>query len=538
MAPTYFDSTAFIGKKLGSPRYGEYDKRDETDIWTAEELLAEMDHAHISAALVTHSYARWYDCAFGNRKLMAEIADHPRLLPCWILVPHFAREMPRPQKLLDDMEEAGVRAAKILPKNAIMPLRPELWGCLLGALEDERIPLFLERSEQSWEELFDLLTRHRDLPVVLQRAGWGEQRVILAALERFPNLHIDFSCLQANRFVEHAVDRFGPFRFVFGTDLPLKNPGAARAYVDYARITDTAREVIASGNLARLLGVDVPEITFKHPESELLAAAMEGRPLDDVNVIDAHAHVLHDDANGAGHGYIMFQGDAKGMHDLNQTMGIDRCCVSSWLGITVDQAVGSNITADVVRQFPEHFIGYATIEPVYTKDMGAEIRRVHEELGLLGLKPYWPSQGHAYDCEQFAPWFEYANERRLFALLHQSGGNYFEQVRNLATKYPEVSFFTAHTGSSVSFCRGCIDVARDCPNVYLEITYTAARLGTIELMVRELGAERVLFGTDAPMRDPRPQFGWLLYSHLTDDERRLILGGNMAKILERVKATR
>ncbi len=59
--------------------------------------------------------------------------------------------------------------------------------------------------------------------------------------------------------------------------------------------------------------------------------------------------------------------------------------------------------------------------------------------------------------------------------------------------------------------------------------------GVIEYMVNEVGAEKVVFGTDAPMRDPIPQFGWMCYSRCSDAELRLMLGENTERLLARVR---
>ena len=71
-------------------------------------------------------------------------------------------------------------------------------------------------------------------------------------------------------------------------------------------------------------------------------------------------------------------------------------------------------------------------------------------------------------------------------------------------------------------------------NVVLEITYTAATRGSIEYMVSEIGSERVLFGTDIPMRDPAPQLAWVAYAEISVEDKINILGKNMQRILSRV----
>ena len=106
---------------------------------------------------------------------------------------------------------------------------------------------------------------------------------------------------------------------------------------------------------------------------------------------------------------------------------------------------------------------------------------------------------------------------------------------NVTSSYPEVSILLAHSAGSFATARYHIDVARDFERVFFEITLTDVPLGVIELLVENVGAARVLFGTDCPMRDPRPQFGWLAYTHLSEADKLAILGGNMRRILDRCR---
>jgi len=57
--------------------------------------------------------------------------------------------------------------------------------------------------------------------------------------------------------------------------------------------------------------------------------------------------------------------------------------------------------------------------------------------------------------------------------------------------------------------------------------------GVIEYLVEQVGADRVLFGTDAPMRDPRPQATWLAFTRLRESDKKKIYGENFAKDLAR-----
>jgi predicted TIM-barrel fold metal-dependent hydrolase len=68
-------------------------------------------------------------------------------------------------------------------------------------------------------------------------------------------------------------------------------------------------------------------------------------------------------------------------------------------------------------------------------------------------------------------------------------------------------------------------------NLWAQLNYTLATNGVIEYLVEQVGADRVLFGTDAPMRDPRPQVGGLVFTRLSEADKRKIFGGNFAWML-------
>jgi predicted TIM-barrel fold metal-dependent hydrolase len=153
---------------------------------------------------------------------------------------------------------------------------------------------------------------------------------------------------------------------------------------------------------------------------------------------------------------------------------------------------------------------------------------------MPGLKPYHPRTNIPYDDKAWAPWFEFGNRHRCFTLLHPSP-NFVAEASNLAARYPDMTWILAHTGGSYPTARQGIEVALKHPNVYLEITLTTVTLGVIEFMVEHVGADRVLYGSDQPMRDPIPQYGWMAYSRCTPDEKKQMFGVNMRRVLRRVR---
>ena len=75
-------------------------------------------------------------------------------------------------------------------------------------------------------------------------------------------------------------------------------------------------------------------------------------------------------------------------------------------------------------------------------------------------------------------------------------------------------------------------MAKRCENFYLETCSTYRTPGVIEELVEKVGADRVLYGSDMPLMDPRPQIGKIITADIPDGAKRLILGENAGRILK------
>ena len=109
-------------------------------------------------------------------------------------------------------------------------------------------------------------------------------------------------------------------------------------------------------------------------------------------------------------------------------------------------------------------------------------------------------------------------------------------VGRLADRYPEMSWLIAHSGGSYAFAEEVAACIAGHPNVYAEITLTPVTNRVVEFLVAATDDEHVLFGSDAPMRDPRQQLGWVLWADLPPQSKAKILGGNFQRILDRAIA--
>jgi len=98
----------------------------------------------------------------------------------------------------------------------------------------------------------------------------------------------------------------------------------------------------------------------------------------------------------------------------------------------------------------------------------------------------------------------------------------------LAVKHPDVSFLCGHTGADWELG---VRAVRATPNVLIECGGFEPRPGWIEMGVRELGPERVVFGSDFPGRSFASQLAKVDSADLAPAVRRMILSENLKRIL-------
>jgi predicted TIM-barrel fold metal-dependent hydrolase len=528
---TYIDCYAMIGKR---------GPKDEQLFWKTETLIEEMDHCEIHGAVVVHGLSREYDPLYGNKSLMQELKKSDRLIGCWSAIPHHCGDFPKPKEFIKMMNDNNIKCVTLYPKSHLYGFNMLHCGELLKEFAQNDIPVFLAcggadvYAQATFAEVDEVCTALPDLKLVLLSTNWGQPRHMIPLMQKHQNTYIEFSSFQANRAIEWFTGQFGDDRFLFGTEFPEKSPGAAKSFIDYSEISMATRKKIAGQNLAKLLKIKEMPAQYKSREDDaILKLAKEGKPLTDILVIDSHAHMGHNEGNGVG--YIpQIQSSISGIINRNKLIGIDKICISSWLAIWADYDAGNEVVYDAMRQFPDQVIGYASFNPDYVTDWEMEIKKIHDTYKFKGLKPYKPRSLQPYNDKRYNKWYEYANRNHLFSLNHPVD-NFKNEIFEVSGRYQNMTFILAHSGWCYKAAREHIEIAKERPNAILEITMTAVTYGILEYIAKEIGTDRILFGTDQPMRDPIPQFGWVAYAHFTEEEKRKILGLNMKKVLDKCK---
>ena len=185
---------------------------------------------------------------------------------------------------------------------------------------------------------------------------------------------------------------------------------------------------------------------------------------------------------------------------------IDRMIVScggGQMGPTdKEMRAGNRRVAELVRNYPDRFHGYCSVNPHFPDESLEEMDYTVNQLGFIGIGEVCP---HVLDFEmdsnEVRAIIEKAIELDVPLNLHSSEPPHFQAIAELAREYPRARIIMAHFGG-FRFWRDGIAAIKDCDNVWADCSaWVLFTMGAFEHTVKQLGAERVLFGTDFPLCD-------------------------------------
>ena len=257
----------------------------------------------------------------------------------------------------------------------------------------------------------------------------------------------------------------------------------------------------------------------------LLDRARSGESLADLDITDMHGHL------GRWH-FAIPDLSPSGLVAAMDRIGVSRILVSHTACISGDVSRGNDVVAAALREHPGRIEGYVALFPANGDFSAAETARCLDA-GFIGVKLH-NSNGFPYTDPAYAPALALANERRLPVLLHTWGkAEEFRAVRTLTDRYADIVWLLAHSGCTSADEYGRI--ARECPNVYLDLAYSAAPRGLVGELVASAGAEKVVWGSDAIFLCMSQQIGRVLGADISDDAKLKILSGNARGVLDRVR---
>jgi uncharacterized protein len=219
-------------------------------------------------------------------------------------------------------------------------------------------------------------------------------------------------------------------------------------------------------------------------------------------------------------------------------MGIERLCVYMGMKFSNDPTpdVFQKENDEVLRaigRFPDRAFGFVYLNPRHVDASLAELERCVARGPMVGVKLWVAVRCHA---DELDPILRRAAELKAVIFQHtwfKTGGNLpGESTPNdfaqLVARHPTVPIICGHTGGDWELG---IRAIRHLKHVYADLAGSDPVAGMTEMAVRELGAERVIYGSDAGGRSFASQLGKVYGAQLTAAEKELILGENLRRLM-------
>jgi hypothetical protein len=220
-------------------------------------------------------------------------------------------------------------------------------------------------------------------------------------------------------------------------------------------------------------------------------------------------------------------------------LGIERLVLHGGMKIGLGNPPPEQLSQDnddcirAIRYRPDRTLGFVYLNPNYLDFSLRELERCVRDGPMVGVKFLVARRANSPDHD---PIVRRAGELKAAILQHTwinakgnpPGESTPMDLAELAARHPKVTFICGHAGGDWE--RG-IRVIRPVKNIMIEVAGSDPTAGFVEMAVRELGADRILYGSDAGGRSFASQFAKVLGADLPDEAKRLILGGNLRRLL-------
>ena len=199
--------------------------------------------------------------------------------------------------------------------------------------------------------------------------------------------------------------------------------------------------------------------------------------------------------------------------------GVERCVLLGWYWENHDTCVWHNQhLAQWIREDPGRFSAFACVQPLAGPAALDDLQRARDA-GFCGIGEVFPAaQGFAMDDIAWRQILAWAAREKLPVNLHvpePAGHTYpgyiaapLRDYQRLARAHPAVTFIFAHWGGLLPLYALNPSVRRDLQNVYYDTSASPLLYEprVYRLVADIIGADRILFGSDYPLRVfPRTQ---------------------------------
>lgn len=187
-----------------------------------------------------------------------------------------------------------------------------------------------------------------------------------------------------------------------------------------------------------------------------------------------------------------------------------------------------------LAHYHDRAFGFCYVSGEHVEQSLAEIDRCITNGPMVGIKLWVAKRAADSDIDAIV---ERAARQKALIFQHTwvktdgtqlPGESTPSDLAALAKRHPTANFVCGHSGGTWELG---IRAIRSLRNVSVETAGFDPTIGMVEMAVRELGASRVIYGSDAGGRSFGSQLAKVVGADITDGDKRLILSENLRRLL-------
>lgn len=219
-------------------------------------------------------------------------------------------------------------------------------------------------------------------------------------------------------------------------------------------------------------------------------------------------------------------------------MGIERLCVYMAMKWAQDPSPAELVQANdevlrAIAKYPDRAFGFVYLSAKQVEASLAELERCVADGPMVGVKLWVAQRCHDPAID---PLIRRAAELKAVIFQHtwfKTNGNYAgestpDDLAQLARRFPDVPLICGHAGGTWELGVRAVAGLR---NVSVDLAGSDPTTGITEMAVRELGGDRVLYGSDSGGRSFASQLGKVLGAAIHDADKQKILCDNLRNMM-------
>jgi predicted TIM-barrel fold metal-dependent hydrolase len=219
-------------------------------------------------------------------------------------------------------------------------------------------------------------------------------------------------------------------------------------------------------------------------------------------------------------------------------MGVDRLCVYMGYPFVNDPTpdvfrAQNDMVLQAISHWHHRAFGFVYLNPKYRQASIDELNRCVRDGPMVGVKLWVAVRANSPELDAI---IERAAALKAVIFQHTwikttgnlPGESTSMDLAELARRHPGLRIICGHTGGNWELG---IRAIRDVPSLSADIAGSDPTSGFVEMAVRELGAERVIYGSDVGGRSFASQLGKVMGAQIPQAAKDRILASNLRELM-------